>query len=153
VELPEAPLETGVFPPPYIRPIAIALIRRGHEIFVAEGFDTQTQDHFYRALGGGIEFGETSWEGLKREFQEELQAELIQEQYLGCVENLFECYGNPGHEIVFIYECEFADRTLYNSDEMIFSEGDHKKKAKWMAIEDFQAKTYRLVPDIFESFL
>jgi ADP-ribose pyrophosphatase YjhB (NUDIX family) len=144
---------TGVFPPPYIRTVAIALIRRGDQIFVAEGFDTKTQTHFYRALGGGVEFGETSWEGLVREFQEELSTEIIQPKYLGCVENIFECYGNPGHEIVFVYECEFADRSLYEPDEMTFVEGEHKKLAKWIAISEFQSGDRRLVPEVFASYL
>lgn len=147
------PQFTGVFPPPYIRTIAIALIRRGDEVLLAEGFDSKTQTHFYRALGGGVEFGETSWVGLVREFQEELNTEIINPKYLGCLENIFECYGNPGHEIVFVYECEFADRSLYEPNEMTFVEGEHKKLAKWVNISDLRSGTYRLVPEPFATYL
>jgi ADP-ribose pyrophosphatase YjhB (NUDIX family) len=143
----------GVFPPPYIRTIAIALIRRGDQIFVAEGFDNIRQTFFYRALGGGVEFGETSWDGLVREFQEELSTEIINPKYLGCLENIFECYGNPGHEVVFVYECEFADRRLYEPDEVTFVEGDSKKLAKWIPIAEFQSGDRRLVPEIFSTYL
>jgi ADP-ribose pyrophosphatase YjhB (NUDIX family) len=144
---------TGVFPPPYIRTIAIALIRRGDEVLLAEGFDPQQNIHFYRALGGGVEFGETSWVGLIREFQEELSTEIINPKYLGCLENIFECYGNPGHEVVFVYECEFADRSLYEPDEMVFVEGDRKKLAKWVKIADLQSGHLRLVPEAFMTYL
>jgi ADP-ribose pyrophosphatase YjhB (NUDIX family) len=144
---------TGVFPPPFIRTVAIALIRRGNQIFVSEGFDSTVQTHFYRALGGGVEFGETSWEGLVREFQEELSTEIIHPKYLGCLENIFECYGNPGHEVIFVYECEFADRRLYEPDEMTFVEGNHKKLAKWISVSEFKSGDRRLVPEVFASYL
>ena len=143
----------GVFPPPYIRTVAIALIRRGDQIFVAEGFDSKSQTHFYRALGGGVEFGETSWEGLVREFQEEMSTEIVHIKHLGCLENIFECYGNPGHEIVFVYECEFADRSLYEPNEMTFVEGDTQKLAKWIAISEFKSGDRWLVPEVFETYL
>ncbi len=144
---------TGVFPPPYIRTISIALIRRGDEVLLAEGFDYKTQSNFYRALGGGVEFGETSWVGLVREFQEELSTEIINPNYLGCLENIFECYGNPGHEVVFVYECEFADRHLYEPNELTFVEGDQKKLAKWVKISDLKSGLYRLVPEPFSNYL
>ncbi len=144
---------TVVFPPPYIRTVAIALIRRGDQILVAEGFDSKSQTHFYRALGGGVEFGETSWDGLVREFQEELSTEIIQSKYLGCLENIFECYGNPGHEVIFVYECEFADRSLYEPNELTFVEGDTQKLAKWIAVSEFKSGDRRLVPAIFETYL
>ena len=145
--------QTGVFPPPYIRTVSIALIRREDQILVAEGFDNKSQTHFYRALGGGVEFGETSWDGLVREFQEELSAEIVQIKYLGCLENIFECYGNPGHEVIFVYECKFADRSLYGSDEMTFVEGDTQKLAKWIAVSEFKSGDRRLVPEVFETYL
>ncbi len=150
----EAPQQyTGVFPPPYIRTVSIALIRRGDEILLAEGFDSTAKTNFYRGLGGGVEFGETSWEGLVREFQEELSTEIINPKLLGCLENIFECYGNPGHEIVFVYECEFADRTLYEPNELTFVEGDTKKLAKWIKIADLKSGLYRLVPEPFGIYL
>jgi hypothetical protein len=44
--------------PNTVRPIAIAIIRRGERIFVAEGTDDVTEETFYRPLGGLVEFGE-----------------------------------------------------------------------------------------------
>ncbi len=59
---------------PQIRALVLGLIRKGDRILVAEGYDSVKQEFFYRSLGGGVEFGETSLEALKREFQEEIQA-------------------------------------------------------------------------------
>ena len=144
---------SGVFPPPYIRTIAIALIRRDDQVLMAEGFDSTREASFYRALGGGVEFGESSWVALVREFQEELSTEIINPKYLGCLENIFECYGNPGHEVVFVYECEFSDRSLYEPDEMIFVEGDRKNLAKWVKISELRSGILRLVPERFAAYL
>jgi 8-oxo-dGTP pyrophosphatase MutT (NUDIX family) len=75
--------------PNQIRTLALGLIRDGDRTFLSEGYDPVKQQIFYRALGGGVDFGETSYDALKREFQEELQAELTNIKYLGCIENLF----------------------------------------------------------------
>jgi NADH pyrophosphatase NudC (nudix superfamily) len=59
-----------------IRPLAICVFRREDRILVAEGFDPVKQEHFYRPLGGGIEFGENSVETISREIREEINAEI-----------------------------------------------------------------------------
>lgn len=53
-----------------IRVLALGVIKDGDRIFVGYGYDPVKQQTFYRAMGGGVEFGETSYEALKREFQE-----------------------------------------------------------------------------------
>ncbi|WP_252317914.1 MULTISPECIES: hypothetical protein [Symbiopectobacterium] len=35
---------------------------------------------------------------------------------LGVSENIFEYNGKPGHEIVFVYEGQFADKAFYQRD-------------------------------------
>ena len=62
--------------PGEIRILALGLIRDGDRIFISEGYDPGKQQTFYRVLGGGVDFGETSRDALQREFQEEIQAEL-----------------------------------------------------------------------------
>ena len=61
---------------PQVRALVLGLIRSGDRLLVGEGYDSVKQSFFYRCLGGGVEFGETSLDALKREFQEEIQAEL-----------------------------------------------------------------------------
>ena len=43
-----------------IRPIALAVPRRGDDLLVFEGHDPTKGQTFYRPLGGGIDFGETA---------------------------------------------------------------------------------------------
>jgi ADP-ribose pyrophosphatase YjhB (NUDIX family) len=97
-----------------IRPIALAVIRRGDDLLVVEGHDTVKRQTFYRPLGGGIEFGEPAESALRRELREELAVELADVALLQVVENIFRYEGAPGHEIVFLYAAEIADPAFYD---------------------------------------
>ncbi|MEH2457067.1 NUDIX hydrolase [Nostoc sp.] len=137
-----------------IRVIALGLIRHGDRIFLSEGYDPVKQETFYRALGGGVEFGETSRVALEREFQEEIQADLMNIRYLGCIENLFTFNGRQGHEIIQLYQCDFADYKFYQLESLVFSESQtHKHKALWIDISRFKSGELRLVPEVFFDYL
>lgn len=136
-----------------IRVLALGLIRDDERIFMSEGYDPVKQNTFYRALGGGVDFGETSLEALQREFQEEIQAELTNIRYLGCIENLFTFNGKPGHEIIQLYQCDFVDPKLYQIERTIFAEGDRQKAALWVEINRFKSGELRLVPEVFLDYL
>ncbi|QSJ16990.1 NUDIX hydrolase [Nostoc sp. UHCC 0702] len=140
--------------PGEIRVLALGLIRDGDRIFVSEGYDSVKQDKFYRALGGGVDFGETSRDALKREFLEEIQAELTNIRYLGCIENLFTFNGRQGHEIIQLYQCDFAQPKFYQLESLIFSESaTHHHKALWIDISQFKSGKLRLVPEVFFDYL
>jgi len=144
-----------------IRVLALGLIQdrqaaaaeKGDRIFVSEGYDPVKQKTFYRALGGGVDFGETSLVALQREFQEEIQAELANIRYLGCLENVFTFNGQPGHELIQLYKCDFADPRFYKLDEVIFVEGDRQKKALWVESDRFKSGELTLVPEQFFDYL
>lgn len=140
--------------PGEIRVIVLALIRDGERIFVSEGYDPTKQSTFYRALGGGVEFGETSLIALEREFQEEIQAELTNIRYLNCIENLFIFNGKQGHEIIQLYQCDFADPKFYQIESLTFSETPTRKhRALWIDIAKFKSGELRLVPEVFFDYL
>ena len=139
--------------PGEIRVLALGIVRQGDRVFISEGYDPAKQQTFYRALGGGVEFGETSLEALKREFQEELQAEIKNIKYLDCQENLFAFNGQPGHEILFIYECNFVDPKFYQIAEVAFMEEKRKKRALWIECDRFKSGELKLVPEQFLEYL
>jgi hypothetical protein len=137
-----------------IRPIVLGLIQNNDRLFVFEDIDPATQKKFYRALGGGVEFGETSLEALQREFHEEIQAELTNIEYLGCLENRFMFNGNSKHEWVQLYRCEFADPKFYQLEPIHFQDGSPSSLvASWVECDRFLSGELRLVPESFLAYL
>jgi len=136
-----------------IRVLALGLITQGERTFISEGYDPIKQQTFYRAMGGGVDFGETSLEALQREFQEEIQAELTNIHYLGCIENLFTFNGKQGHEILQVYQCDFVDPKFYQLENLVFAEGERQKTALWVEISRFKSGELKLVPEQFLEYL
>ena len=86
-----------------IRTLAVALCRSGDRILVERGHDRVRDHWFYRAIGGGIEFGEPAVTALMREWKEEYGLALQDPVPVGAVENLFTFEGREGHEIVLVF--------------------------------------------------
>jgi 8-oxo-dGTP pyrophosphatase MutT (NUDIX family) len=125
-----------------IRIIAICVFRNGDKILVLEGYDPVKQQTFYRPLGGGIEFGETSRETVHREMMEELNAEVADLKYLGTLENIFVFNGRSGHEIVQIYDGRLVNPELYEQAEMSgFEAGAGTFKVLWKCLDEFNQQT------------
>lgn len=132
---------------PRIRPLAICVFRHTDasgtaRLFAAEGYDAVKRQTFYRPLGGGIRFGETSAACLVRELREEIGAEVRDLRYLGTLENIFTFNGEPGHEIVLVYDGAFADARLYTVDGVEGREDDDVVgtfRAVWLSIAALRA--------------
>lgn len=133
---------------PRIRPLALALIRDRDRLLVAEGRDTVKDKSFYRPLGGGIEPGERSEQTVVRELAEELGVEVHPRRLLGWLENIFTYQGQPGHEIIAIWECALADPSLGSRDELWCSEpGYPPVRVVWAPIQTLESGTAPLYPD------
>ncbi|HEX2912913.1 MAG TPA: NUDIX domain-containing protein [Chloroflexia bacterium] len=132
-----------------LRPLALAVIRKDDQLLLMEGYDKLKKETFYRPLGGGIEFGETSQEAVEREIMEELGAELINIHFLGIAENLFVFNGEPGHEIVMLFGGDFKDKSFYDNTEFNYIDGKGKQKVRavWVELSRFQAGENPLYPD------
>ncbi|MFA6514431.1 MAG: NUDIX domain-containing protein [Patescibacteria group bacterium] len=123
-----------------IRALSVVIIKKDNRVLVSPGYDSVKDAHFYRLVGGGIEFGETSVEALKRELQEELAAELINIRLLDIRENIFTYNGENGHEIGFIYEAEFKDRANYKKEKFQILDGHPDNFAIWAEINEKNAE-------------
>jgi len=132
-----------------IRPIAICLFSNGNRILINEEFDTVQQDRFCRPLGGGIEFSESSRQAMLREIREELGFEIENLCLITVIENIFTYEGSPRHEIVFVYDAEFVDKSLYGLKELTGYEHDLniQFKAEWLSLDEMQKRQVRLVPE------
>jgi len=122
-----------------IRGLSVVLIRQGNEILVSPGHDEIKGTDFYRLLGGGIEFGETSLEAVKREIREELNAELENIKLLEVAENIFTYNGKSGHEFAFIYAAEFVDKSLYQQESFKIVDGGEEFEAIWLEVNESNA--------------
>ncbi len=132
----------------HIRPIAICIARRGGDIFVFEARDTVKGETFYRPLGGGIESGERSEDAVRREMMEELGTEITGLKKIGVLENIFTYEGRPRHEIVFVFQADFTDRTLYDRDFATCTEDNGVQlPAMWKPISEFARGKAILYPD------
>jgi len=126
-----------------IRPIALGLAIKDNKVLVSEGYDKVKDQTFYRCLGGGIEFLEKSDEALKREFKEEIGADVTVKDFLGLQENIFTFNGKNGHELIFIYSVDINDCD-YKEEYNIIDEVN--SIAKWIDIEGFKSGKEILYP-------
>ena len=132
----------------YIRPVAICVFRNGSRILVGEYSDPTTDQAFYRPPGGRIEFGELSAAALRREMKEELGAEIADPKLLGVLEERFTFEGRAKHEIIFVYDAEFLDRRLYETDRFTGTEDDGSQfSAIWLDTATIGPQTPPLYPD------
>jgi hypothetical protein len=115
-----------------------------------ESYDHQAET-FYRPLGGRIEFGEHGHVTVVREVQEEIGAAVANLRYLGTLENIFVYNGEPGHEIVRIYDGEFVDRSLYEREVVHGHEDDPDYQGPirvvWKSLDFFREGNGPLYPD------
>ncbi|HEY9763270.1 MAG TPA: NUDIX hydrolase [Trichocoleus sp.] len=136
-----------------IRAIALCLFRHQGRILVSEGFDEVKRETFFRSLGGGIDFCETSRDAIVREIQEELGAEISDVHLVGILESIFLYQGEPGHEIVFVYDARFVDASLYDREKLTVQEGKHQFTATWKSLEQMTGPGQQLVPEGLAALL
>lgn len=133
----------------HIRPLAICVFSHNGKILVSEERDPAKGETFYRPLGGGIEFGENSTEAIHRELMEEIGAEVKDLVNIGTLENIFTFNGEPGHEIVQVYDGVLVESGLYEQDVISGHEADVNLPMKviWKSLDEFGPGKSILYPD------
>lgn len=119
-----------------IRPIAVAIIKKGNKIFAGAGVDKSKDKTFYRLMGGGIKFRETALQALKREFREEFDVELINIKPLNVKENIFVFENDYGHEIAYIFQADFKDEKMYEDKKYPVLDRVSAGFAEWVEYKD-----------------
>jgi 8-oxo-dGTP pyrophosphatase MutT (NUDIX family) len=128
-----------------IRPIAICLCLDGDRILVTEFREKGRL--YYRPLGGTIEFGERGEEAVRREFREEIAADLADVRYLGMLENIYNDDGLLGHEIVLVYDGRLTDTSLYKKEIIQGDELGVPFRAVWKRLDAFGPKKPPVYPE------
>lgn len=127
-----------------IRPIALGIAIRDNKLLVGEKTDTVKNQTFYRCLGGGINFLETSSDALKREFKEEIHADIEINKFLGISENIFTYQGKNAHELILIYSINIKDKDLKEKYHVV--DDNSECDAKWVDIDEFKSGRKILYP-------
>ena len=137
-----------------IRPIAICVFHNSNSILVFEGLDPVKGEIFYRPLGGGIEFGESSEATVRRELKEEINVEVGDLRFLGVLENIFMFNSNSYHEIVMVFDGALIDSGLYAQAEIHGKEANGDNiRAIWKSVDEFVSGKSILYPDGLLSLL
>lgn len=128
-----------------IRPIVLGIAIKDNKLLVSEGFDKVKNQIFYRCLGGGIEFLEKSSDAIKREFKEEIDVDIIVNDFLGMSENIFTYQGKKAHELTLFYSIEISDENYQEEYKVIDDHGE--TIAEWIDIDEFKNKNKILYPE------
>ncbi len=112
------------------------------------GHDKNKGETFYRVIGGSIDFGEKSEDGVRREIREELKCEIENLRLMKVAENIFIYEGQPRHEIVFLYKGDLANKDLYNQEKIHITEPYTEFDAKWIPIDDVLSGKVILYPTV-----
>jgi ADP-ribose pyrophosphatase YjhB (NUDIX family) len=123
-----------------IRPMVLTLVHRNNEILVSKGQYLEHGQPYYRPLGGGIDFGESSQKTVAREMVEEINVPLKNIEFLEVIEVFFESQGEtPRHHIIFLYRAEFLNESDYEVDKFEIEEDYFTETvfAEWKPVELF----------------
>ncbi len=131
-----------------IRPVVLGILKKDNKILVNRGSDKVTGEEFYRPIGGGIEFLETSEDALKREFQEELNIAIEVKEFLSIEENIFTYNGRYAHELILFYNVSMNVED-YKEEYIV----DGNVNAMWIDINKFKNKELKLYPEQTNKYL
>ena len=134
--------------PGHIRPLALCVLSKDDRYLVADGYDPEKDQVFYRPPGGGIDFGETSEEALRREIREEMGFEIRNTRRLGVLENIFTFAGRRGHEIVFVYDADPVNTSIYDREELRGRDSDGREfTCHWLDLQSVGPDFPPVYPD------
>nr|WP_206117239.1 NUDIX domain-containing protein [Rhizobium laguerreae] len=150
----EGELVTVWRPSQQIRVKVIGLAWRKDQLLAAEVEDDSGRIKGVRPLGGAIEFGESREEALHREFREELETDIRIVGPWHLLENIYEHQGAIGHEYIFAADIELADASLYQRDEIRYSELDETAAtARWFGRDSLRDAGIDLYPTGLDRLL
>ena len=98
--------------------------------------ETKTPPDFHRLLGGHLELGEATVDGVCREILEETGTTLEEPRLLGVVENRFVYQDRPGHEIVFVYTGRLADPDVVPAEGGWLADDGDPIRVVWRPFDD-----------------
>ncbi|MBX2823158.1 MAG: NUDIX domain-containing protein [Gammaproteobacteria bacterium] len=134
-------------PEPQILVKVIGLCRHRKRLLAMEVLTDSGALKGVRPLGGRVEFGESREDALKREFREELGAEIVTSGSWKFFENIYQHEGSLGHEYLFAMNITLLDTALYSREVIVFSEDSGSDShARWFDIKALKTGEVELFP-------
>ncbi|WP_280525840.1 NUDIX hydrolase [Planococcus soli] len=93
-----------------------------------------------------MELGEPSADALKREFQEEIGADVRIVRYMDVLENIYTLKQQIFHEITLVYEVEFENDHQLDFESFVVTEGSKQTTVKWISLEELSLDETTLYP-------
>jgi ADP-ribose pyrophosphatase YjhB (NUDIX family) len=152
--MPEAP-ESPAGPASRVRVLAIGVVIQHDHVLLAPVVDKHLGEHAYRALGGGVDFGERAADAVVREFREEMGCAVEVADLIGVSENLFTFEGRPGHEVVFQFHLRFSEGSGPANLDPIACREDNGEAfdATWVPLAEVVGGMHTVYPEGFPARL
>ena len=133
---------------------AVCLITHNERVLVMDADTLKTAGsrvaagHFYRVLGGTMNFQETAEDCVRREFREELNSELADLERLDVVENNFTYAGKQEHEILFVFKGTLLRKELMDQETVHVVDSDYEFDAVWIPIKQLLDEEKPVYPSL-----
>ena len=101
-------------------------------------------------VGGKMHEKEKSFDALKREFKEEINADIIVKDFLGISENIFTYQGKKAHELILFYSIEIPDNDYMEEYHIADEDGCI---AKWINIDEFKNRNKIIYPEEIYKYI
>ena len=120
-----------------IRARACGVFRRGSEALLIRLHNPDTGWTRYITPGGGMVYGESSEDAVRREMREELGVEVSDAHYVGAFEDLSTTSeGFLSHSVSLVYEVSTDDQAFYDQEEVVVDDTAATFVAVWRRIAD-----------------
>jgi ADP-ribose pyrophosphatase YjhB (NUDIX family) len=130
-----------------IRPKVVCILRRRASILLIRATDPEDDQSFLTPPGGGVQFGETLEQAIRRELREELGVDLSHLKRLGMLENFFRFDGRDEHELVYVFETDAALTAVSQRDALEVTESDGERlPARWYSENEIAASGLPVYP-------
>ena len=135
----------------HIRTIVLGMVRNRDRVLAVRYTGAESDECFFRFPGGGVEYGESRLDTLRREFREELGTDILKSKYLGTIDNIFHVKENLGHELVTLYEVEIETR-FYPMPKIPITENGLRGEAEWLTRDEVRSGAQVLYPDGVQEY-
>ncbi|MEO9481826.1 MAG: NUDIX hydrolase [Ekhidna sp.] len=131
-----------------IRVRAVGILMENDKTLLLRHENLGSAGHLWSPPGGGVEFGKTVAETLKREFLEETNLEVEVGEYLFTNEFI----GNPYHAIELFFEVKRISGTLrLGSDPELAPNAQILTEAKFFSMEEISLLQKGTIHNIFNT--